>query len=148
MYIKSTSFPFQIEMICEGVPTGFFQGDVKLLSDDMQTLKPSIFPCVPRLMNRIYDKITAGVKNANPIKRAIFNTAFNRKKAQVLRYVGTYFYTLYSRPYIQIMLNLHEPLKLMTRMVDHNDPVISNLLPMDLVFCCFAASPNDPLFGK
>lgn len=36
---------------------GFFQGDIKLLTDDMKTLKPTIFPVVPRLLNRIYDKV-------------------------------------------------------------------------------------------
>ncbi|XP_072038629.1 long-chain-fatty-acid--CoA ligase 1-like [Amphiura filiformis] len=79
----------QYEMICEGVQTGFFQGDVKLLSDDMQALKPSIFPCVPRLMNRIYDKISSGVNNASALKRGLFNIAFNKKKAQVLQGITT-----------------------------------------------------------
>ena len=35
----------------------YFQGDIKLLTDDMQALKPTIFPTVPRLLNRIYETI-------------------------------------------------------------------------------------------
>ncbi len=40
-----------------GAKVGFFQGDVKLLVDDMQALKPTLFASVPRLLNRIYDKV-------------------------------------------------------------------------------------------
>lgn len=36
---------------------GFFQGDIRLLSDDMKALRPTIFPVVPRLLNRMYDKV-------------------------------------------------------------------------------------------
>ena len=40
-----------------GARIGYFRGDVKLLTEDMMTLKPTIFPTVPRLLNRIYDKV-------------------------------------------------------------------------------------------
>lgn len=36
---------------------GFYQGDISLLMDDIKTLKPTFFPVVPRLLNRIYDKV-------------------------------------------------------------------------------------------
>ena len=39
------------------VRVGFFQGDIKLLLDDVATLRPTIFPMVPRLINRMYDKV-------------------------------------------------------------------------------------------
>ena len=42
---------------------GYWQGDVKLLSSDLQALSPSIFPAVPRILNRLYDKVQAGVSN-------------------------------------------------------------------------------------
>ncbi|KAK3524537.1 hypothetical protein QTP70_029847, partial [Hemibagrus guttatus] len=41
---------------CHGGRIGFFQGDIRLLSDDMKVLRPTIFPVVPRLLNRMYDK--------------------------------------------------------------------------------------------
>ncbi|KAK5897489.1 hypothetical protein CesoFtcFv8_010548 [Champsocephalus esox] len=44
-------------MIVHGARIGFFQGDIRLLSDDLNTLKPTVFPVVPRLLNRMYDKI-------------------------------------------------------------------------------------------
>lgn len=44
-------------MFLHGCRIGFFRGDVKLLVEDMQELKPTIFAAVPRLLNRIYDKV-------------------------------------------------------------------------------------------
>lgn len=44
-------------MLQHGARIGFFRGDVKLLTEDMQALKPTILPMVPRLLNRIYDKV-------------------------------------------------------------------------------------------
>ena len=40
-----------------GARVGFYRGDIKLLIDDIQTLKPTIFISVPRLLNRVYDKV-------------------------------------------------------------------------------------------
>ena len=34
-------------------------GDVKTLLDDIQELKPTIFPAVPRVLNKVYDKVNA-----------------------------------------------------------------------------------------
>uniref|UniRef100_A0A3B4BCG4 long-chain-fatty-acid--CoA ligase n=1 Tax=Periophthalmus magnuspinnatus TaxID=409849 RepID=A0A3B4BCG4_9GOBI len=44
-------------MLVHGAKIGFFQGDIRLLMDDVATLKPSVFPVVPRLLNRMYDKV-------------------------------------------------------------------------------------------
>uniref|UniRef100_A0A8C9YW98 Arachidonate--CoA ligase n=1 Tax=Sander lucioperca TaxID=283035 RepID=A0A8C9YW98_SANLU len=41
---------------CHGGRIGFYQGDIRLLPDDMKALQPTIFPVVPRLLNRMYDK--------------------------------------------------------------------------------------------
>ena len=40
-----------------GAKIGFFRGDVKQLVSDIQCLKPTMFVSVPRLLNRIYDKV-------------------------------------------------------------------------------------------
>lgn len=44
-------------MLVSGASIGFFQGDIRLLSDDLNTLKPTVFPVVPRLLNRMYDRV-------------------------------------------------------------------------------------------
>lgn len=50
--------PHQSVVYCHGGRIGFFQGDIRLLSDDMKALRPTIFPVVPRLLNRMYDKVS------------------------------------------------------------------------------------------
>ncbi|NXW55993.1 ACSL5 ligase, partial [Eurystomus gularis] len=64
-----------------GAKVGFFQGDIKLLTDDMKTLKPTLFPVVPRLLNRIYDKIQSGAKS--PVKHCLLNFAVFMKMAEI-----------------------------------------------------------------
>ncbi|KAM6390657.1 long-chain-fatty-acid--CoA ligase 5 [Pluvialis apricaria] len=64
-----------------GAKVGFFQGDIKLLTDDMKTLKPTLFPVVPRLLNRIYDKVQSGAKS--PVKRCLLNFAVIMKMAEI-----------------------------------------------------------------
>ena len=37
---------------------GFYGGDIiKMISEDIPALKPTLFPSVPRLFNRIYGKV-------------------------------------------------------------------------------------------
>jgi long-chain acyl-CoA synthetase len=44
-------------MYSGGGRIGFFQGDVRKLLDDIKELQPTVFPSVPRLLNRVYDKV-------------------------------------------------------------------------------------------
>uniref|UniRef100_A0A8C7ZN61 Long-chain-fatty-acid--CoA ligase n=1 Tax=Oryzias sinensis TaxID=183150 RepID=A0A8C7ZN61_9TELE len=66
---------------CHGGRIGFYQGDIRLLSDDMKALRPTIFPVVPRLLNRMYDKIFSQANT--PLKRWLLNFAAKRKGAEV-----------------------------------------------------------------
>lgn len=46
------------------IKIGFYSGDVlKLVSEDIPTLKPNIFPSVPRIYNRIFGKIKEGIES-------------------------------------------------------------------------------------
>lgn len=51
-----------------GARIGYFQGDIRLLSDDLNSLRPTVFPVVPRLLNRMYDKV-GGQASDSVIKR-------------------------------------------------------------------------------
>lgn len=51
-----------------GGRTGYYSGDPLKLLEDLQELKPTIFPSVPRLFNRIYDKIKGGVKDKSTVQ--------------------------------------------------------------------------------
>uniref|UniRef100_A0A674APB7 Arachidonate--CoA ligase n=1 Tax=Salmo trutta TaxID=8032 RepID=A0A674APB7_SALTR len=71
----------QVSMFCHGARVGFYQGDISLLMDDIKTLKPTFFPVVPRLLNRIYDKILGSV--TSPLRRAVLHYAVRRKQAEL-----------------------------------------------------------------
>ena len=58
-------------LVClfRGAKAGFFRGDVLGLLDDIAVLKPTVFCSVPRLWNRIYDKVQAGIREAWFVKQ-------------------------------------------------------------------------------
>jgi|UniRef100_A0A7S4C7T2 long-chain acyl-CoA synthetase len=63
-----------------GACVGFFQGDTRKLAEDLAALKPTIFPSVPRLLNRFYEKVFGGVKAAGGIKAKLFMTGYAAKQ--------------------------------------------------------------------
>ncbi|XP_045408354.1 long-chain-fatty-acid--CoA ligase 1 isoform X2 [Lemur catta] len=70
-------------MLCHGAKIGFFQGDIRLLMDDLKVLQPTIFPVVPRLLNRMFDRIF-GQANTT-LKRWLLDFASKRKEAELRR---------------------------------------------------------------
>ena len=62
-----------------GVRTGFFAGNVLKLTDDIALLKPTLFPSVPRLYNKIYGKIQDKFKAATGLKAWLVNKAVAAK---------------------------------------------------------------------
>lgn len=55
----AASFPLhQCVVLVHGARIGYFQGDIRLLMDDLKTLQPTVFPVVPRLLNRMFDKVS------------------------------------------------------------------------------------------
>lgn len=70
----------QVAVTHSGGKIGFFQGDTLKLMDDIQVLRPTIFPSVPRLYNRIYDKVMDGVKAKGGVAAYLFFKGYERKK--------------------------------------------------------------------
>ena len=93
-----------------GARIGFYRGDIKLLIEDIQALKPTIFISVPRLLNRVYDKVcelflTGGCETeasaafriplyqvlagvaTSPVKKWLFEKAMAWKLSEVRRWV-------------------------------------------------------------
>ena len=66
-----------------GGAVGFYRGNVLELLEDVEMLAPTMFSSVPRLYNRIYDKVLAQIESANPIARKLFWTAFHSKKSAI-----------------------------------------------------------------
>ncbi|XP_024534363.1 long chain acyl-CoA synthetase 4 [Selaginella moellendorffii] len=65
--------------IYNGAAIGFFQGDVKYISDDIQELKPTLFAGVPRVFDRVYAGAKAKLAEAPAYRQAIFDFAYRRK---------------------------------------------------------------------
>lgn len=66
-----------------GSKIGYFRGSIQGLTDDIKSLKPTVFPVVPRLLNRLYDAITSKVQQQGFIAKLVYNFAFARKLSQV-----------------------------------------------------------------
>ncbi|KAI9245226.1 hypothetical protein BDA99DRAFT_447971 [Phascolomyces articulosus] len=69
--------------VYRGAAIGYYQGDTAKLLDDITVLKPTVFCSVPRLFNRIYDKVFAGVKAKGGLSSFLFYRAYNAKKANL-----------------------------------------------------------------
>uniref|UniRef100_A0A8C1Z9B5 long-chain-fatty-acid--CoA ligase n=1 Tax=Cyprinus carpio TaxID=7962 RepID=A0A8C1Z9B5_CYPCA len=74
-------YVYQTVLYSVGGRVGFFQGDIRLLPDDMKALKPTVFPVVPRLLNRVYDKVHSGAQT--PFKKWLLNFAIEKKRAEM-----------------------------------------------------------------
>uniref|UniRef100_A0AAV1TWF6 Long-chain-fatty-acid--CoA ligase n=1 Tax=Peronospora matthiolae TaxID=2874970 RepID=A0AAV1TWF6_9STRA len=66
-----------------GASAGFYQGDLLMLMDDLAELKPTVFVSVPRLFNRVHDKIMQGVAAAGGMKKWMFEYALASKMTGV-----------------------------------------------------------------
>ena len=66
-------------VFANGARVGFFRGDTQRLLDDVAVLRPTYFASVPRLWNRIYDKVEATVAASSPFSRFMFNLAYSQK---------------------------------------------------------------------
>uniref|UniRef100_A0A8C0WLK9 Long-chain-fatty-acid--CoA ligase n=1 Tax=Castor canadensis TaxID=51338 RepID=A0A8C0WLK9_CASCN len=76
-FVKAT----ECVMLCHGARIGFFQGDIRLLMDDLKVLQPTVFPVVPRLLNRMFDRIFAQANTT--VKRWLLDFASKRKEAEL-----------------------------------------------------------------
>ncbi|KNC82847.1 hypothetical protein SARC_04871 [Sphaeroforma arctica JP610] len=76
-----------IQALCvsQGCSIGFYQGKLPELMLDIQTLRPTFFVAVPRILSRIYDKINQGVKAGGPEKEIAFKDAYNMRLAALER---------------------------------------------------------------
>ncbi|XP_006619656.1 long-chain-fatty-acid--CoA ligase 1 isoform X2 [Apis laboriosa] len=77
-----------LERCCEngmymvGGSVGFYSGDIKRLSEDMKALRPTVMPAVPRLLNRMYDKIQTELQNSC-LKKLVFSLGMRAKEAEI-----------------------------------------------------------------
>jgi len=67
-------------LLQEGGSIGFFQGNTAKITSDIGALRPTLFPSVPRLYNKIYDKIMGGVAAKGGVAASLFNKGLAAKK--------------------------------------------------------------------
>lgn len=68
-----------VKALCHAFGIGFYSGDPLKLLEDVVTLKPTIFPTVPRILNRIHSKILEGVNAKGGFAQWLFNKAIREK---------------------------------------------------------------------
>lgn len=68
-----------------GAAIGFYSGDVQNLLDDVLLLRPTIFCSVPRLWNRIHDRVLGQVRQGSAVARRLFEAAYSSKRAALER---------------------------------------------------------------
>ena len=71
-------------MFSSGARIGFFTGNVRKLTEDLKALKPTIFISVPRLLNRIHDKVMSDLEKSS-FKKFLFNMALSSKEGELSR---------------------------------------------------------------
>lgn len=75
---------------------GFYGGDVLKIVEDLGVCKPTMFPTVPRLFNKIYAKIKDQFNEKNFILRALINRGLETK-IQNLHDSGAVTHAFYDR---------------------------------------------------
>lgn len=66
-------------LIILGFRVGFYQGDVAKIMDDVAELEPTLFVGVPRVFNRIHDRVLSTVASGNFLVQWVFNHALAEK---------------------------------------------------------------------
>lgn len=66
----------EVAVMTLGGAIGFFQGDIRKLTDDLGSIQPTVLCGVPRVFQRIYQKVMGGVAGRSWIVRYLFNNAY------------------------------------------------------------------------
>ncbi|KAG0165324.1 hypothetical protein DFQ28_000215 [Apophysomyces sp. BC1034] len=85
-----------MSLMCFGARIGYFGGDMNLLVEDIQELKPTVMMTVPRLLNRIYSKIAQQTIEAPGAKGALCRRAVATKLANLENQKGVH-HAVYDR---------------------------------------------------
>lgn len=95
-----------IAMVCvAGMKCGFYAGNTLKLVEDIQLLKPTVFPSVPRLYNKIYGKIKDGLAQKTGVTKWLAEKAINAKLSN-LRSGGGVTHAFYDALVFKKMKNL------------------------------------------
>ncbi|CAD8084657.1 unnamed protein product [Paramecium sonneborni] len=90
-----------ISLLYVGAQVAFYRGDVNLLKEDIQKLRPTIFVSVPRLYNKFYDGIKTKISQVTGIKKTFVEQAIS-SKLSTLRSEAKYTNSLYDKAFEEV----------------------------------------------
>jgi long-chain acyl-CoA synthetase len=67
------------QILTAGASIAFFRGDPLLLMEDIVACRPTMIPMVPRVLNKIHDKIMAGMASKGGLTEKMFHSALKAK---------------------------------------------------------------------
>ncbi|KAL9657337.1 hypothetical protein ABK040_011556 [Willaertia magna] len=70
-------------MTAKGARIGFWEGNIKTLKDNLKALQPTLFPVVPRVLERFSDIIKGRLTEKPKIIQWLFGKAYNSKAASI-----------------------------------------------------------------
>ena len=73
-------------VIAGGAAIGFYRGDPLLLMEDVIALRPTLFVAAPRVLNKINDKIKAGITAAGGLKLKLFQKGMQAKTDNLIKH--------------------------------------------------------------
>jgi len=143
-----------------GMRTGFYGGDpLKLVSEDLPALKPTFFPAVPRILNRIYGKLQDAFKAATGCKATLIQNGL-ATKLQAYRTNGVYTHGCYDIIFKKVKMMTGGRVRFM---ITGSAPISADVLDfLKVCFCCpivegygmtetsagsFTTFLNDPVSG-
>jgi len=124
----------QVSLLNAGARIGFYQGDTLKILEDLQALRPTIFPSVPRLLNRIHDRLRAQVAEAGGLKAKLFAQAYAAKQQGLKS--GTFRHPLWDR-LVFSKIKERVGLNRIKVMITGSAPIADHVLDfLRIVFCC------------
>jgi len=70
----------QYSIAYKGGKIAFYSGDIRMLMEDFKKLRPTMVVGVPRIYQRVYDKVMGEIEAGSPVKRLLFKIAYHMKK--------------------------------------------------------------------
>jgi len=151
---------FYIVLLNFGGKVGYISGSIKNIKEDLAALRPTIFPAVPRLLNKFYEKMQDTINEQGLFKRIVVNWALYNKMRR-LDGSGNFNHMVYDK---YVMESFREVLGGRVRMIiTGSAPISQDVIKfLKAAFSCelyeaygqtetggasFATDPNDPELG-
>ena len=74
--------------LLNGGKIGTFSGDVRILSEDLCSLSPTVMIVVPRVVHRMYDAVMNGINKKGFVAKAMFNVFWYLKRYLIINEMG------------------------------------------------------------